>query len=69
MTIVTVAARLHGGPRDGETWELNPGARAELRLIHWVGDHLELTGTAVYRLSRRWMGQPEAHYEFVGLDL
>lgn len=56
---MTVTATLHGGPRNGETFEL-PWARLELILPDWDSDREDL-----YRLRGPWRGQEWASYDFV----
>jgi hypothetical protein len=57
-------ARLHGGPRDGETVNL-PWARLEMSLPRWTDNFIEGVLVDQYRLRPPWRGQVLAHYDFV----
>jgi hypothetical protein len=57
-------ARLHGGPRDGESVDL-PWARLEMSLPRWTDNFLEGVAQDHYRLRPPWRGQELAHYDFI----
>jgi hypothetical protein len=59
-----VTARLHGGPRNGETLEM-PWARLEMSLPRWTDNFLEGVLEDLYRLRPPWRGQELAHYDYV----
>ena len=55
-----VTARLHQGPRDGETIQM-PWARYDIRLIRWEEDVMLEDH---YQLSGPWRGQATADYRY-----
>ena len=62
---LNVTAHLHGGPCDTNIVML-PWARLEIPMPVWDDtDTLEASSEALYRLRGPWLGQPEAHYDYV----
>lgn len=55
-----VTAHLHGGPHDGETDGPMPWAMLKIPKLDWDTDE-----TVWYRLRGPWLGQADAHYEYV----
>lgn len=56
---MTVTAHLHGGPRNGETFDLGDYARHRLDLPDWDSGTVHR-----YYLRPPWVGQERADYDY-----
>jgi hypothetical protein len=59
-----VTAHLHGGPRDGQEWEMRYGAKATLEFLKWETVLRDKLDGDVYVLRGPWLGQIDAHYDY-----